>query len=146
MKEVRKLEQEILELYFTQKLKQKDIAEKLEISIYKVSRTVTKDARYITEKEERKKKSKIKHSEDTKKIVKRQREKKKFKQNLDDLVLRKMHNQAALELSKNSKLSDMTYRNWNTSAYTYNKNKKRFEFRDELGRSYAVKKYLKGTI
>lgn len=57
-----------------------------------------------------------------------------------------MHNQAALELSKNSKLSDMTYRNWNTSAYTYNKNKKRFEFRDELGRSYAVKKNLKGTI
>lgn len=111
MKEVRKLEQEILELYFTQKLKQKDIAEKLEISIYKVSRTVTKDSRYITEKEERKKKSKIKHSEDTKKIVKRQREKKKFKQNLDDLVLREMHNQAALELSKNSKLSDLTYRN-----------------------------------
>lgn len=143
---MRKLEQEILELYFTQKLKQKDIAEKLEVSIYKVSRTVTKDARYITEKEERKKKSKIKHSENTKKIVKRQREKKKFKQNLDDLVLREMHNQAALELSKNSKLSDLAYRNWNTSAYTYNKNKKRFEFRDELGRSYAVKKYLKGTI
>ena len=88
MKEVRKLKQEILELYFTQK----------------------------------------------------------FKQNLDDLILMEMHNQAALELSKNSKLSDMAYRDWNTSAYAYNKNKKRFEFRDELGRSYAVKKYLKGII
>ena len=50
-----------------QKLKQKEIAERLEISIYKVSRTVTKDSRYIREKEERKKKSEIKHNEDTKK-------------------------------------------------------------------------------
>ena len=51
MKEVNNLEQEILELYFKQKLKQKDIAERLKISKYKVSRTVTKDNRYITEKE-----------------------------------------------------------------------------------------------
>ena len=55
-----------------------------------------------------------------------------------------MHNQASMEMSKNKKLSDYAYRNWNTSAYSYNKEKRRFEFRAELGRSYDVKKYLKG--
>ena len=146
MKEVSKLEQEILELYFKQKLKQKDIAEKLKISKYKVSRTVTKDARYFTEKENRKIKSKEKHIEDTKKIIKKQRELINFKQNSDDLVLRNMHNQASRELSKPKRLSNMAYRNWNTSAYSYNEKKKRFEFKDELGRSHDVPKYIKVEV
>lgn len=146
MKEVKKLEQKILELYFIQKLKQKDIAEKLEISKYKVSRTVTKDSRYIKEKEERKKKSRQKHSEDTKRIVKRQRAEKILKQNSDDLILKNMHNQASRELSKTKRLSNMAYRGWNKSAYSYNENKKRFEFREELGRSYDVPKYIKVEV
>lgn len=140
------MEQEILKLYFKEKLKQNEIAKKLNISKYKVSRTVTNDDRYISEKEKRKKDSKKKHNKQIQKCVEAKRKNLQFKQNVDDLVLREMHNQAALELSKNSKLSDMAYRDWNTSAYAYNKNKKRFEFRDELGRSYAVKKYLKGII
>ncbi len=146
MKEVINLEQEILELYFKQKLKQKDIAERLKISKYKVSRTVTKDTRYITEKETRKRKSKDKHREDTKKIVKKQRELLKFKQNLDDLVLKNMHNQASAELSQRKRMTNMAYRNWNTSAYSYNEKKKRFEFKDELGRSHDVPKYIKVEV
>ena len=54
-----------------------------------------------------------------------------------------MHEEASIELSGNKKLSDRAYRDWNTSAYEYNLAKRRFEFREELGRSYAVKKYLK---
>ena len=146
MKEVINLEQEILELYFKQKLKQKDIAERLKISKYKVSRTVTKDNRYITEKETRKRKSKEKHREDTKKIVKRQRELLKFKQNSDDLILKNMHNQASAELSQIKRMTNMAYRNWNTSAYSYNEKKKRFEFKDELGRSHDVPKYIKVEV
>lgn len=145
-KEVKLLEQEILNLYFVEKLRQKDIAEKLKISKYKVSRTVTSDERYLAEKEVRKENTKDRHSENTKKIIKKQRDKIQFKNNSDDLILRRIHNQAAIELSKSKKLSDIAYRNWNTSAYKYNKDKKRFEFRKELGRSRDVKKYLKGTI
>ncbi|MBQ2917153.1 MAG: hypothetical protein IJE59_03135 [Clostridia bacterium] len=140
------MEQKILELYFIEKLKQKDIAEKLKISKYKVSRTVTKDFRYITEKEERKTKSKQKHSENTKRIVKRKREVLKFKNNLDDLVLKNMHNQASIELSKPKKLSNMAYRNWNKSAYTYNQKRRGFEFREELGRSQDVPKFIKVEV
>lgn len=133
-------------MYFLKKLKQKDIAEKLKISKYKVSRTVTRDERYLAEKELRIENTKDKHSKTTKKIIKQQRDKIQFKNNADDLVLRQMHKQASMELSKGKKLSDMAYRDWNTSAYKYNKDKKRFEFRKELGRSRDVKKYLKGTI
>ena len=77
-------------------------------------------------------------------MLKKQRDKIQFCHKVDDLILRKMHDQATMELSRNSKLSDMAYRNWNTSAYKYNNSKKRFEFREELGKSYDVKKYLKG--
>ena len=143
---MRHLEQEILNLYFEECLKQKDIAKRLGISNSKVSRIVTKDSRYPEEKERRKEISKIKHSESAKRIMKKKRERIKFEKNADDLLLRKMHNQASMELSKNSRLSDMAYRNWNTSAYKYNEEKKRYEFREELGRSYDVKKYLKGKI
>lgn len=146
MKEVKKLEQKILELYFIKKLKQKDIAEQLKISKYKVSRTVTKDVRYITEKDERKAKSKQKHSDNTKRIVKRKREVVKFKNNSDDLVLKNMHNQASRELSKPKRLSNMAYRNWNKSAYTYNQKRKGFEFRKELGRSKDVPKFIKVEV
>ena len=143
---MRHLEQEILNLYFVECLKQTEIAKRLEISNSKVSRIVTKDSRYPEEKERRKEISKIKHSESAKRIMKKKRERIKFEKNADDLLLRKMHNQASMELSKNSRLSDMAYRNWNTSAYKYNEEKKRYEFREELGRSYDVKKYLKGKI
>ena len=40
----------------------------------------------------------------------------------------------------------MAYRNWNKSAFTYNEKKKRFEFREELGRSYDVPKYIKVEV
>ena len=50
------MEKEILEKYFQDKMKQKDIANELNVSKYKVSRVVTKDERYIKEKERRKKK------------------------------------------------------------------------------------------
>ena len=44
----------IIELYFKQKMKQKDIAEKLNVSKYIVSRVLKEDVRYKQEKERRK--------------------------------------------------------------------------------------------
>lgn len=140
------MEQEILNLYFEDKLKQKEIAEKLNISKYKVSRTVGKDTRYILEKERRKNLSRIRHSEKTKEIMKTKRKKQQFNNNVDDLILKNAHNQASKELSKGKRLYNMAYRNWNKTAYKYNGQKKRFEFREELGRSYDVPKYIKVEI
>ena len=50
-----------------------------------------------------------------------------------------MHNQASQELSKGKRLSNLAYRNWNTSAYSYNEAKRRYEFKEELGRKPTVK-------
>ena len=46
------IKEQVLNLYFIEHKKQKEIAEELNISKYTVSRIVTKDDRYINEKEE----------------------------------------------------------------------------------------------
>ena len=41
---------------------------------------------------------------------------------------------------------NIAYRNWNKSAYSYNEKKKRFEFKEDLGRSFDVPKYIKVEV
>ncbi len=137
------MKEKILELYFNEKMKQKDIATKLNISNSKVCRTIQKDIRYIEEKELRKHNSTIKHNKEIQKRVENKRKVNQFKKNNDDLILKAIHNQDSMELSKRSHLSDENYRKWNYSAYKYNPSKNRYEFRTELGRSYDVPKYIK---
>ena len=137
------MKKEILEMYFLKKMKTKDIAEKLNVSLPYITKIVRTDSRYAAEKEERKQISKIKHNKQIQRCVE---EKRRKKRNNDYLILKEMHRQASMELSKNGKLSDRAYRDWNTSAYKYDVKKNRYEFREELGRSYDVKKYLKGSI
>lgn len=48
----------IIKLYFENKMKQVDIAKQLNISKYKVSRTLSKDEQYQKEKEKHKEKTK----------------------------------------------------------------------------------------
>ena len=53
------------------------------------------------------------------------------------------HRQDSKELSKSGHLSNENYRKFNYSAYKYNPSKRRYEFDNTLGRSYAVPKYIK---
>ncbi|MBQ7411193.1 MAG: hypothetical protein IJW20_07425 [Clostridia bacterium] len=135
--------EKIINLFYDNHLKVKDISMILNIDKSYISRIIKKDERYLNEKESRKQVSKIRHLETTKRIVKRNRESLKFKNSVDDLILKNMHKQASMELSKGKYLSDESYRKWNCSAYKYNPSKKRYEFREELGRSYDVPKYIK---
>lgn len=64
------MNENILKMYFENKMKQTEIAEKLKISKYKVSRVVTKDSRYQQEKDNRKLENKNKHNERTKRVHK----------------------------------------------------------------------------
>lgn len=136
----------ILDMYFIEKLRPVDIAKKLNISKSAVTQVLNKDKRYIEIKYERKKLNKKKHDEKTKKYVKDKRKITQFKNNADDLILKNMHNQASRELSEPKRLSNMAYRNWNKSAYSYNEKKSRYEFKDELGRSFDVPKYIKVDV
>ena len=133
----------ILNMYFIEKLRPVDIAKKLDISKSAVTQVLQKDDRYKKEKEVRKKQNKIRHNKKTKEIIKKTRKIKQFKNRTEDLILKRMHNQASQELSKGKRLSNLAYRNWNTSAYSYNEAKRRYEFKEELGRSNDVPKYIK---
>ena len=140
------MEDEVLILYYEEKLRQIDISKQLHIPQYKITRIIQKDSRYKKEKEIRHKQNKNKNIEYTKEYNKSKRKIKQFKNNADDLILKNMHNQASAELSKTKRLSNMAYRNWNKSAYSYNEKNKRFEFKNELGRSFDVPKYIKVEV
>ena len=73
------------------------------------------------------------------------------KKNLSEVINQKKteklvkaeHNQAVSELSERKHLTNEDYRKWNYSAYKYNPSKRRYEFDENLGRSYDVPKYIK---
>lgn len=136
----------IIQLYFIEKFRPVDIATELNISKSAVTQVLQKDVRYTAEKARRKVQNKIKHKEYTNNFKKAKRKANQFKNNVDDLILKNMHNQASAELSKGKKLNNMAYRNWNKSAYEYNSRRKGFEFRKELGRSYDVPKFIKVEV
>lgn len=140
------MKDEILDLFFNKKMKQKDIAELLNIAKSTVSKVVSKDSRFIAEKSLRKANNKVKRNKDIQRRVEQNRKKVQFKNNSDDLILKQMHSQASMELSKRSHLSNENYRKWNKTAYNYNPSKRRFEFDENLGRSYDVPKYIKAKI
>ena len=134
---------QITKLYFVDREIPATIARKLNISKSAVTQVLQKDDRYKKEKEVRKKQNKIRHNKKTKEIIKKTRKIKQFKNRSEDLILKRMHNQASQELSKGKRVSNLAYRNWNTSAYSYNEVKRRYEFKEELGRSNDVPKYIK---
>ena len=133
-------------MYFIENLRPVDIAKKLDISKSAVTQVLNKDIRYVQSKQDRKNKNKIKHIEATKRHIKEKRKIAQFKNNADDLILKNMHNQASVELSQPKKMTNMAFRNWNKSAYFYNEKKRRFEFREELGRAADVPKYIKVEV
>ena len=137
------MKDKILDLYLNKNMKQNQIAKKLNISTSKVSRILKNIPEVKQEKDKRKFQNKIKHNKDIQTRVEEKRKATQFKNNVDDLILKHLHSQASLELSKRSHLSDGSYRKWNISAYNYNPSKHRYEFNESLGRSYDVPKFVK---
>ena len=116
------MESKIPDMYFKEKMKQIDIATKLGVSKYKVSRVIAKDPRNKEEKENRKIENKKKHSEYTKNYMKQKwanREQDSY------AIVNNMHNQAVRELSgSRNHISNRAFRNWNSSIYEFNKRTK----------------------
>lgn len=136
------MEEEILKKYFEDKMKQVDIATELNVSKYKVSRVVTKDPRYKTEKERRKESNRKKNREETKKYISKERKKKK-----DDIAyeqLRQAHIQATMELSGGRKtISNRAFRNWNSSIYKYNEKNQSYQLKSGINVGADVPKTIK---
>ena len=135
------LKEKILNLFYIEHLKVKEIAENTNVSSAYITKVIKKDTRYKKEKEFRKNKSKEKRKIDQNNFVKKKREIKQVEDNYE--FVETQHIQAVMELSKCKRLSDENYRKWNKSAYNYNPSKHRYEFDKTLGRSYDVPKYIK---
>ena len=135
------MEEKIKYLYYTDKMLQKDIANKLNISRATVSRIIRKDSRYIEEKNNRKRLNRIKHNKD---IQRRVEEKRKNTSDLDYQIMKKMHEEASLELSGGRKpIGDIAFRNWNKSAYKYDSKNNRYVLKKEINAGADVPKTIK---
>ena len=130
----------IVELYFINKMKQKDIAEQLNISKYIVSRVLAKDSRYKKEKEKRKEISTQRHNKQkVESIIKKRKE----KQNFYD-VLKSQHLQASLELSRGKKnIGNRAFRNWNPSIYRYDNKTRSYKLKSNIVATYDVPRKIK---
>ena len=91
------MNEEILRLYFEERLKQVDISKKLNISNNAVSKVLKRDNRFIDEKNKRKIISKQKHNKQIQTNVENKRKTKK--NNEDYYILKNMHEQATCEES-----------------------------------------------
>ena len=136
-----KSKENIINLFYIEHLKVNEIAEKLSFSSAYITKIIKQDNRYLQEKEYRKTVSKTKRKIAQNNFIKAKRERKRIDNNYT--TLQEQHRQASKELSKSRHLSNEAFRRWNTSAYKYNPSKRRYEFDSNLGRSYAVPKYIK---
>ena len=135
------LKENIINLFYFEHLKVKNISEKLNISSAYITKIIKTDNRYVEEKQFRKNLSKEKRKIDQNKFIKEKREIKRIEDNYS--IIESQHIQATKELSKSSYLTNESYRKWNQSAYKYNPSKKRYEFDDTLGKSADVPKFIK---
>ena len=130
-----KVTEKILKMYYIDKMKQKDIANKLQVSKYKVSRTVTKDERYNAEKERRKTLNANKNKKETIRYIKNKRK----NNSIDYYVMKAQHDQAVGELSKrNRTINNKVYKKWNSSIYEYDKKSNSFILKKGINVGYDV--------
>lgn len=115
----------INELYFEEKKTLTEIAEVINTSVSYISKILRKNEKYNEEKEKRKNENLLKRRKVQKDLIYGKR---KSNIDIEYIKLKKQHEQASMELSKRSILGKDTLRKWCSSAYAYNKNKKRYEF------------------
>lgn len=133
--------EKIIEFYYINHLKVKEIQNLLKISSAYISRIIQTDSRYETEKIYRKELSSRNRKNAQNHFMKKKREKQKIEDNYS--VVQSQHLQATRELSKGKHLTNENYRKWNYSAYRYNPSKRRYEFDSSLGRAADVPEYIK---
>ena len=115
----------INELYFVEKKTLTEIAEVINTSVSYISKILRKNEKYNEEKEKRKNENLLKRRKIQKDLIYGKR---KSNIDIEYIKLKTQHEQASMELSKRSLLGKDTLRKWCSSAYVYNKNKKRYEF------------------
>ncbi len=113
-------EEKILDLYYNQHLKQKDIAVLIGVSKQYVSKVVKKDSRNKEEKQIRKDHNNVKRKDYMKEYFKNYIRNTKGKENMQEYYnLLAMINRDNRILSTKSEMSDIAFAEWNRSIYDY---------------------------
>lgn len=133
----------IIVLFFEEKLSIIEIANKLNIAKQYVSKIVRKDIRYIEERENRKLKNKEKQKKRVKNYIYKKR--RNEKQERLNAIVEMQHIQASCELSGRNTINNRAYRNWNSIIYIYNNSTKEYQIKEEYKNktSYAIPKKIK---
>ncbi len=119
----------IFNLYFEDKLNLTEISKKVNLSVSQISRILSTHPKYEQEKATRKLENQRKHIEQTKQLIKNNRQKKHV---TDKAIMDTLHNQAVMELSYSSHISKIAIRKSCSSVYKYNIHKKRFELKENV--------------
>lgn len=129
----------IIQMYYIEHLRPTDISKVLNIDNGYITRIIKKDERYKTEKQQRKEFNKQKNKEKTIAYIKKARHSQK-----EDYEI--LQYQLAMDTkieSKNSIISKLDFRKWNSSVYNYNSNKKQFELDKSIHAPYCFPKVIK---
>ena len=128
----------IINLYYIKKYKIVDIAKEINVSKQFISKIIKDDIRYLEEKERRKKENQRRQNLYRKEFMKRKR---KSSEN-ERMILNLMHDQASKELSTGKNISNRAFRDWNSSIYKYNNNKKTYDLKKGIVVSKDVPKRI----
>ena len=128
----------INELYFEEKKTLTEIAEVINTSVSYISKILRKNEKYNEEKEKRKNENLLKRRKVQKDLIYGKR---KSNIDMEYIKLKKQHEQDSMELSKRSILGKDTLRKWCSSAYVYNKNKKRDRRKHAWHRSLSATRF-----
>ena len=134
----------ILKLFYNKHYTSTSIADLVGVSMPYVSKVIKKDSRYKNEKTARKNLTVEDHKMTNNANMKKVREQRRIDEAY--YILKEQHRQAVSELSIRKRLTNEGYRKWNSSAYSFNDKKNRFEFKGTLGRTADVPKYIKVNI
>lgn len=128
----------ILKLYYEKHLTRKDIMKRLKLSGRYITTVIQQDPRYMDERERRKLETKIKAIERYQKVINLKKEDNynTYKQ------MQIAHIQASKELSINKPISNIVFRNWNSSIYKFKPKDRTYRLKRNIKVGYDVPKKI----
>lgn len=129
----------IIQMYYIEHLRPTDISKALNIDNGYITRIIKQDERYKTEKQQRKQFNKQKNKEQTIAYIKEVRHSQKEEY---EILQYQLKMDSKIE-SKNSTISKVNFKKYNSSAYKYTSNKKQFELDKNIKAPYCFPKVIK---
>lgn len=119
--------EKIEEMFFEKRMTLTNISKELNLSVSYISRILKENDKYFDENERRKKETKEKWKKRRKCIMRETRKENVVNKQIENQVVKIMHDQAAKEMSKTKVLGNNSLLQW-CSVYKYNPRKKCYEF------------------